>query len=220
MTLPTFDIAVNRHHVNKLPNGDPRWQDFNDSFENLSLTQVELCQEIKAGHAFTSPHKHERHQLKSGKMTAYRHSVNWCSSQHFGLDHDDIGPDAVLENDFIRQHAAIVYTTASHTADAPRSRSVFIVEQPITDVSKYTEAAAALHWKFAGMADSSCKDAARLFFGSKDCEIYNLGNIMPTAVVEEICCEFRVAMEKDRKNRRPATFPRASTPKLTQVATC
>lgn len=216
---PKFHIAVNRQFINKLGKNDPRWGEYNDTFENVTLTQVELRNEIRAGHAITSPHRHERHTLPGGKQSAYRHSLNWEKSQYLGLDHDDLGFDAVLElNDgFICKYGSFIYTTPSHTPQAPRTRSIFILEQPITDRDKYAEASAALHWKFAGYADSSCADVARNFFGSKDCEIRNIGQVLPMAVLGELCSEFRLSMEAERASRKPAGNYQASTPDLAKV---
>src|SRR4051812_22275523 len=106
-----FAIAVNRHFVNKLGKGDPRWADFNDAFENVTLNQSELRKEVRSGHAITSPHRHERHTLSSGKLSAYRHNLNWEQSQHLGLDHDDLGFDAVLElsDGFILKYGSFLY---------------------------------------------------------------------------------------------------------------
>jgi hypothetical protein len=214
-----FEIAVNRQFINKLGKGDPRWGEYNDTFENVFLTQVELRQEIRKGHAITSPHHHERHTLPSGRQSAYRHSLNWISSQHLGLDHDDLGFDAVLElnNGFVCKHGSFIYTTPSHTPQDPRTRTIFLLERPITDKDEYAEASAALHWKFAGYADSSCTDLARNFFGSKDCEIRNINKVLPMAVLDELRAEFCAAMEAERANRKPASHYQASTPELAKV---
>jgi len=214
-----FEIAVNRQFINKLGKGDPRWGQYNDTFENMSLTQVELRQEIKLGHAITSPHRHERHTLPSGKQSAYRHSLNWERSQHLGLDHDDLGFDAVLElnNGFVCEYGSFIYATPSHTPQAPRTRSIFLLERPITDKDEYSEASAALHWKFAGYADSSCTDSARNFFGSKDCEIRNINQVLPMAVLDQLRAEFRAAMEAEQAKRKPVGTYQASTPELAKI---
>jgi hypothetical protein len=215
VAIEKISIAVNRSHINKLPNGDPRWGKFNDSFENVILTLDELIAEIKAGHAITSPHEHSRHLLGknkdgSDKYSAYRHSLNFRKSWHLGGDHDALSIDAALENPFVSQFAAILHTTASHKADDPRCRSLYILDSPIRTRDHYTKAASALTWHFGKVADSSCKDAARLFFGAKGCEVRKLGNILPLSVVNSLIDEWEAWGAAEQRGRSDYNFDGAA----------
>lgn len=200
-----IQIAVNRHFTNKLPPGDARWAKFNDTFETLTLDAKGVAQQVQAGHAFTAVHKE------------HRHSRNFISAQHLALDCDHIGFGPLLSDPFIAQYASFLYTTASHKPEDPRTRVVFILDQPITDAGAYALAAGALTWKFAGEADSSCKDAARLFFGSKGCQIHHIGHILPLAMVQQMADEFNAAMEAARTRHRPNRNT-STTPDITKIA--
>jgi len=216
---PPFGVAINRRFVDKLTR-KADWSTFNDSFENLTLTAAELAAEIQAGHAYTAPHRHEHTLLDNGRRSAYRHSVNFVCGQVLSIDSDTGTPastlDALSADPFIAQHASMIYTTASHTPEAPRARVVFVLDQPIMRANDYAEAAAALVWKFSHVADSSCKDAARLFYGALGCDLRLLGNVLPLAEVAQLVGQFRAFVDAQRPATRTTWAP--STPALQEVA--
>lgn len=217
----TFQIAVNRQYQRKLPQGDPCWWDFNNTFENVTLDAAGLAEQIRAGHAYTAPHKHEHVKRPDEPSTAYRHALNFLHAQHIGLDFDTEDENstfpALRRDPFIAQHAAFLHTTASHTPEKPRARAVFILDQPIMAAADYADAMAALLWKFKGYADRACKDAARLFFGAPGCDIDMLGGTLPLAVVNGLIAEFKAAMELERARSPHYTFT-PSTPELAELA--
>lgn len=217
----TFQVAINRRHVGKLPPGDKRWADFNDSFEILTLDADGLAREIGAGHAYTAPHKRKHQKLEGGKKSAYRHSLNFLHAQHLAVDFDTEDDrstlDALSADPFIARYAAFLHTTASHTPDKPRARAVFILDQPIMTAGDYADAMTALVWKYSGHADSSCKDAARLFFGAPLCTVRMIGHVLPLAVVKQLVGQFHAAMEAERA-RAPRREFTPSTPQLEEVA--
>lgn len=162
--MTKFDVALNRTAVNK---SVASWDAYNDSFTVERLDVNELKAVIQAGHGFSSPH--------SGRRCA----ENWTSAQLLDLDFDEAGFDDVLEYDFIVEHGSFIYSTASHTEDDPRSRVVFLIDEPVTDPALYRRMREALIFAFVGRgADEACKDIARICFGSKDCKIRNVGNVL------------------------------------------
>ncbi len=184
MAPAVISVAVNRHYVNKL---DPaEWQamaNFNDTFETVELSIQQLIDEIRQGHAFTAAHRQQRHPRSNGRPGRFRCAQNFISAQHLALDFDDSSLAEVLHQPFVATYAAFLYTTPSHKPAAPRSRAVFILDQPVTDSQRYGALAAALTHKFDSQADASCKDPARVFYGSAECDVRWLGKVLPTTVM-------------------------------------
>lgn len=171
----------------KIPPGDELWTSFNASFENLDLEDVEILNLIYTGHPFTTWHKNN-----------WRHSKNYQLGQHIGLDFDTEDHRSSLshlaKDHFIQRYASALYTTPSHTEDAPRARALFLLDTPIMQPQNYALSASALLWLF-GTGDRQCKDAARFFYGSVACEIEYLGNTLPLDVVKSLIGQYKATGE-------------------------
>lgn len=192
----TYRIAVSTWALDhKLAPGAPEWSAFNASFTNQSLTPFDFARAIYDGHPFTTWHTNN-----------WRTSANYVCGQHLGLDFDAGDQTstlpALLDNPFIHRHANILYTTPSHTPEAPRARVVFLLDTPIMQATNYALAAAALLWLF-GTADRQCKDPARFFYGSLRCEIEMFDNVLPLATVKHIIKRYQEtgALELKRHHR-------------------
>lgn len=163
-------IAINRMATGKLPQGDPRWASFNDSFECCEREPIELANDIYLGHAYTSWH------------TGRRSLENFVLAQHIAIDMDSGDKrssfDTLLAHDFVKMYGSLVHTTPSHTPDAPRARVIFFLDEPITDAAKYQTAAKFMVAQFDG-ADPACTDASRFFYGSFNCDIWFSDNVLP-----------------------------------------
>jgi hypothetical protein len=48
-----------------------------------------------------------------------------------------------------------------------------------------------------GTADGQCKDAARLWFGAKDCELVKLGNVLPVSVLDDLLAAHEQAQKAE-----------------------
>lgn len=82
----------------------------------------------------------------------------------------------LLEDDFYNKYGAGFYVSPSHTEEHHKFRIMFRLESPITDKETMKQ----LHIAFLQIypyADSACKDATRIFFGTKDCLIKEKTNI-------------------------------------------
>ncbi len=170
MATIAISITDNRAALGKIPQGDrDAWRVFNGSFRNVTVTPEELATLIQQGNAYTTQH------------TRYRDAENFQAGQHLALDmdtKDERSSIAVLKLDpFISRFASFIHTTPSHTTEQPKARVVFCLDRAIRDVSKYAELAQALVWRFQ-LADKSCKDAARFFYGAKGCDVAWLGNTL------------------------------------------
>ena len=190
MTDPTYRIAVSSMALDrKLAPGDPIWHDFNGSFVNRELTPFDFAHAIYDGHPFTTWH-----------ANGWRTSANYVCGQHLGLDFDAGDQSATLPaliaNPFIHRHANILYTTPSHTPEAPRARVVFLLDTPIMQAKNYALAAAALLWLF-GTADRACRDAARFWYGSLRCEIEMFDNVLSLATVKHIIAQYQASGRRE-----------------------
>ena len=154
-------------------------------FENLELTQEELAREINAGHAFTTWH------------TSRRKQENFTVGGYIALDFDKATPgdvERLAEDEFTKSHFGIFYYTPSSTDDNPRFRLLFELETEITDPTFYRDAVQALIWSYnewGAVADTSCKDPTRFFYGSKDSNPFFTGKILPDAVLAALVEKWR-----------------------------
>lgn len=199
MTDPTYRIAVSTWALDhKLAPGAPEWSAFNASFTNQSLTPFDFAHAIYDGHPFTTWHTNN-----------WRTSANYVCGQHLGLDFDAGDQTstlpALLDNPFIHRHANILYTTPSHTPEAPRARVVFLLDTPIMQATNYALAAAALLWLF-GTADRQCKDAARFFYGSMRCEMEMFDNVLSLATVKHIIAQYQASGKREMRRQVDRTI--------------
>jgi len=194
MTDTTYRVAVSTWALDhKLAPGAPEWAAFNASFVCQDLTPFDFAHAIYDGHPFTTWHANN-----------WRTSANYVCGQHLGLDFDAGDQTstlpALLDNPFIHRHANILYTTPSHTPEAPRARVVFLLDTPIMQATNYALAAAALLWLF-GTADRQCKDAARFFYGSMRCELEMFDNVLSLATVKHIIAQYQASGKREMRRQ-------------------
>ena len=167
----------------KIPPNDPVWTQFNASFENMDLEMIEIANLIYTGHAFTTWHKDH-----------WRAGKNYQLGQHLALDMDTEDNRSTLpylaSDKFIKQYASIIYTTPSHTPEAPRARVLFLLDTPIQQPANYVLAVSSLLWLF-GTGDRQCKDSARFFYGSTGCEVELPNKTLPLAVVKQLIADYQ-----------------------------
>jgi len=167
----------------KLPKDDSRWGKHTSSFDPQEISVDELMTAIRKGYSFSA-------EMEDG----YRNGDNFISAQHLGLDFDTEDENsslAVLVNDpFIKEYSTFLYTSASHTPEKPRARVIFILDKPVTDADKYSQYATVLTEKFY-LSDGQCKDAARFWYGSKNCKGKYLGNKLPIEVLDELLSKYK-----------------------------
>lgn len=181
----------------KLPKGDSRWATHVKSFDPQEITVGELIKKIRQGYSFSA-----------AMMDGYRDSKHFISAQHLGLDFDTEDDrsslDTLVSDPFIKKYAAFVYTSPSHTPEKPRARVVFILDKPVTDADKYSQYATVLTEKFE-LSDGQCKDAARFWYGSKDCDTRSSNNLLPVSVLDEMIEQKPKKMRKASGFRLPET---------------
>jgi hypothetical protein len=154
----------------KIPAGDKRWGTFNDSFQNLELEPIDIANAIYTGRSITTWH------------TGRRSLENFVLGQHIAVDMDSGDSrstfDGLMQNDFVQMYASMIYTTPSHTPQAPRSRILFLLDNTIEDKDAYQQAAKFICSLFDG-CDTACTDASRFFYGSLNCDIQLIGKCLP-----------------------------------------
>lgn len=172
--MKKIKIAINRRSTGKLPPGDPAWATFNDDFENKELEPIGIVEAVYGGHAYTTWHNGRR------KLE------NFVLAQHVAIDMDtgDERSDrsTLLANPWVRSYACVIHPTPSSTTEAPRSRVIFALDQPVTNADNYRKLAEFMVSQFDG-ADSACVDASRFFYGCKGADIWFDNNVLPLAHV-------------------------------------
>ena len=202
--MSTYKIALSSMQLaEKLPPGDERWREFNASFRNLDVLKSDIAGMISEGHAFTVWHRNQ-----------WRNAANYELGQHLALDFD-AGNDGssipvLMRDKFVQQYATFVYSTPSHTAEAPKSRVLFCLDTPIMQAKNYVLASRALLWLF-GTADAKCKDAARFFYGSVNCEAVFVNRVLPLAKVREIIGQYIATGQEERRRHTAETPAEAQT---------
>lgn len=195
--MDTYKIAISTWPLDhKIAHGSNEWRGFNASFENREIGLLDFANEVYTGHAFTTWHSNR-----------WRHGSNYLLGQHLGVDFDrgdhSSSIDGLTSDKFVSRYASLVYSTPSSTPEAPKSRVVFLLDKPIQQAQNYALAAQAMLWIF-GNADQQCKDPARFFYGSKDCDIWwEPDNILPLDVVIDLVKRYQVSgnSAKRRKSR-------------------
>ena len=191
--METYTISIGPSLAEKIQPMSSYWPKFNSSFSNQTVTSPELANLIYEHHAFTTWHDNQ-----------WRTTDNYLQGQHIGLDFDTMDKRSsipyLLDDPFISKYASLLYTTPSHTIDAPRCRVVFLLDTPIYQAKNYALAATSLLWLFGGTADRQCKDAVRFFYGAQvGGDIEWLPNILPLDIVKDIIARYKATGQREKK---------------------
>ena len=185
-----YKVAVSDMYLDgKLPPEDRRWRILTNSFVNLEMDLDELVTYILGGYSYTTWHKPPRR------------AENFICGQHIAVDVDS-GPHAsvqgLLDNWLVRHYAAFVHATFSSRPEAPRSRAVFLLDEPITTAAGYMAAVETIISMIPG-ADAIPKNAVSFFYGTRnDAEYAIPGFGLPVAFVREL---YAVRREQQRRQR-------------------
>lgn len=135
-------------------------------WQNVELTVNQLIDHIQRGHPIT-------HQFVDG----HRVKEKFLRTDILIADIDKgIRIDEALENDFVKNFAAFIHTTPSHTDDAHRFRIVFVLERAVFDPNVYE----AMYRSMLGYipTDPNAKSSTQFFFGAKKSKVYRLNRVM------------------------------------------
>lgn len=149
-------IAISKMSFVEKPK-DINWAELNDSFINAEVDVMRFCNAVYQGRPFCA------------WMNGRRKQENFDQAQHIAVDLDTgdyrSSFDALVEHPLVTQYGAIIYETPSHKPMAPKSRVVFLLDEPIKSADGYRVALEAIYSLFDG-ADPACVDPSRFFFGN------------------------------------------------------
>jgi hypothetical protein len=131
-----------------------------------------------------------------------RQTSTFSASDIISADLDDVGDIKEIQNNpLVKDHASLIYTTHSHSKDAPKLRIVFALERTITDAIEMRAATRSLALRLSG--NGSVVDPARLFYGSTDCKYVVSNKGIDNEFLEELIQQGRNAQhfESSRSNR-------------------
>ena len=170
--------------VNKAPSywkkGD--WAKFYGTFRQVELTPYKMAGLIWQGYSFTPVWKNGR-RLES----------NFVEAWHVGFDFDAHGADLdylMREGTFCDYFASFAYATPSSTEDHPKSRVVFVFDEPVTDPDYYRQLYQAIAWRIeqnGSYTDPVCKDPLRLYYGSEKAEMRGNWRVIPKKTMTGDC---------------------------------
>jgi hypothetical protein len=164
--------SVNPRLINKNDRDD--LGAFSEGFIQSSLTQANLISLISRGVALSYVFKDERREAKG-----------FLGTEVLAVDIDGLLTiDEVCGNSLVTGCAGFVYTTPSHTAESPRLRVVFFLEEGIQDPEDLRKVSTALALRLSG--DLAATDPARIFYGSTNCQVFNFGKELPKNVMQEL----------------------------------
>lgn len=132
---------------------------FGFSFHPATVELPALVKHIRMGKAFTVGHFKDNRRIEG----------HFVSSQLLALDLDQCPMDIdQLEDwsEFLQQYAFMMYPTPSSTKAQPKTRILFILEEPVEMASRWRVLQLAIMEQFAELKpDEACKDPSRLFYG-------------------------------------------------------
>lgn len=132
---------------------------FGFSFHPTSIELPALVKHIRLGKAFTVGHFKDNRRIES----------HFGSSQLLALDLDQCPLDLdALESkyEFLQRYAFMMYPTPSSTSAQPKTRVLFILDEPVEMSSRWRVLQLAIMEQFAELKpDEACKDPSRLFYG-------------------------------------------------------
>ena len=141
------------------------------------------------------------HSWYGGTYSNAISNQNWTSTQVFGLDFDggDKTPQetiATLQTNGINPQ--LWYSTFTSTTDIPKYRVVLFAEKPITDSNQRDLIYKGL-LQMVPYADTTCKNAGRIFFGGKEAVVLNTN---PTSNQQLIDATYIAAITADKGRTR------------------
>ena len=170
-------LSVNTHFLDKTPPKDNKF--LAEGFEPYELTLLEIAEVVQNGFAIS-------YQFASG----HRKTENFLATDFLAVDIDGgLSIQECLEQDLIKRYCSMLYTTPSHNVDQHRYRLIFSLPKTIVDSRELRFATSTLSRRLGG--DPTATDAARMFFGSKDCIVKYLGGKISSGFLEELVEEGR-----------------------------
>jgi Origin of replication binding protein len=205
---PTYSIGTNTGIVDKP--GGTGMSASGKGWESLELSEHGLADSIRRGRPYAP-------QFRGG----HRKTANFIRSGFLAADVDrGLTLEEAKDHAFVRHHAALIHTTASHTPEHHRCRIIFLLDEPIMSARDWEDAQLGLALTLD--SDRTVSDGARMFFGNRQAVFYYVGWTMPPKVVADLIARGRDA----RASRSPLdgrllsvdSVRRIAGPELVKVA--
>lgn len=192
-----IQIMLSKHLKGKAPLDWDKsdWKQFYKTFQKTELTPYQLAAMIWQGYSFTPVYARGR-----------RKEENFLSAWHMAFDFDSEGAalsHLMQDGSTAQLFSSFAYSTPSSTPEQPKSRVVFIFDEPLDTPELTREVYQAIAWRFkkeGSVTDPSCKDPLRLYYGSPNCEVVGNWSIVTTksfddrpSMVDFFINEYRVA---------------------------
>jgi len=165
MTERKYKCSFNPYLIDKNIKNDARF--YKTGFQNVEWKAQNLIEAVQTdGFAIS-------YQYQGDPPT--RSSDNFICTDFVAVDVDGNRTiDNALADPLVKNNALFIYTTVQHTPDDHRYRIVFGLPRTIIDRSDIKSLATGLALRLCG--DVAAVDAARIFFGSKGCQVIKIGN--------------------------------------------
>lgn len=172
-----YSISINTGIVNK-PEQSER-SGFGTGFRPVEATIDEFMHHISAGHAYAP-------QFTNGR----RKATHFACAGFLAADVDGgMTIEEAQEHPFVRHHAGLIHTTASHTAQSHRFRIVILLDEPIFSPQDWADAQLGLAVTMD--SDRSVSDAARMFFGNTKAVFFKISRSLPSSAVADLIARGR-----------------------------
>lgn len=208
-----FFLDVNHQVTGKVKK---RFYHLHTNFATERLTVAGLADVLTAGQAYTSPFakvKDDEHATSHYKTNVLEVSLLWLDVE---TEDERSTLDWWLNEPLVRDHAAIIHTTASHTDGAPRCRILFVLDEPL-DIPGAEAALKALMYMYP-FVDQSVHDAGRVLYGAKDCELRLLGNTLSLDVLhEEVVKPYLDHLDEEQRQHDAERAKRPARPRNTKA---
>lgn len=183
-------LSINKNLISKQANEIvARYEKY---FENTDLGRMALSEVINRGYAYAP-------QFNEGRC-----KNNFSACGYVSLDFDSGWLlDDIFEHPLVKEKAAIVYKTPSHLKDGitHKFRVLFELPEAIYQADEYEKVVAAFIAQFKPSPDKACKDAARMFFGSKDSNPTVLGGQLNKEDVDTIIAQYQATSNNQAKKK-------------------
>ena len=192
---PTIDVCYNTRWRGKPDKKDHALGEYN--WKRITITTRRVMDAVAKGYGITAALGDAIKVSKSGKSRGiHRDRSNFVSLQLAGVDFDaGTSFEDVLDYPLARNAGSFLYTTASHTPEAPRCRLILCLEHPITEPERATELLLALIHHFgAQMPDKGTHDCVRVWYGTvPGNQTYWIGEMLTMSQVDALIAEYRAA---------------------------
>src|SRR5690606_35990179 len=124
-------VYLNKSRTDKIERDAPvvEWAAFHRAWFPAELTARQLAIAVWKGYSFAP--------VFNGRKKKGNFREAWHIALDFDTEDERSTLDRLIQDDYIEYFASFLYTTPSHTPDAPRARAIWILDAPITDYEEY-----------------------------------------------------------------------------------